>query len=48
MGNALGVLLGFKSRVAYAAETMAEEMRKRSGRQASRLVSAARERVARA
>lgn len=47
LGNALGILLGFKSRAGYAAEPVTAEMRKRSGRQASKLVSAARERVVR-
>ena len=45
LGNALGVLLGFKSRAAYAAAAVPEEMHKRSGRQAKKLVSAAQERV---
>jgi len=48
LGNALGVLLGFKTRASYSPEPASAEMRKRSGRQASKLVSAARERVARA
>lgn len=47
LGNALAILLGFKSRASYAAQPVTAEMQKRSGRQASKLVSAARARVTR-
>jgi hypothetical protein len=48
LGGALEILLGFKSRVGYSSEPVSAEIRKRSGRQATKLVSAARERVTRA